>query len=203
MSSLFVSLFLFFTCIFSNGRSRYLLVKLDNGKEHVTEKSVGMSLQFLCIIYTIYIVHFIKWYDLIFFNVFLGFKQEGQDCGLCLCPPTYDAGTCAPGLECKHFNPEIHAEKKHLHIDKPGICVSSVTMVFKQEGEACGVSFRPPTYDAGTCAPGLECKHFNPEIHEEKKHLHVGKPGICVRPGFMFLLNVFHINVNYERKHPI
>ena len=112
------------------------------------------------------------------------FKQEGQDCGVCFSPPTYDAGTCAPGLECRHFNPEIHEEKKHLHIDKPGICVRPVTPgpSFKQEGQDCGVCFCPPTYYAGTCAPGLECKHFNPEIHAEKKHLHIVKPGICVRP---------------------
>ena len=69
-----------------------------------------------------------------------------------------------------------------------------VFLAFKQEGQACGLAWRPPTHDAGTCAPGLECKHFNPYEHLEYKHLHVDKPGICVRPGFMFLLNVFHIN---------
>ena len=64
---------------------------------------------------------------------------------------------------------------------------------FKQEGQACGLAWRPPTHDAGTCAPGLECKHFNPFEHLAYKHLHVDKPGICVKPGIMFLLNVFHI----------
>ena len=29
-------------------------------------------------------------------------KQEGEDCGDCYCPPTYTAGTCAPGLKCKY-----------------------------------------------------------------------------------------------------
>ena len=35
-------------------------------------------------------------------NVFEGLKQEGEDCGECYCPPTYNAGTCAPGLICKY-----------------------------------------------------------------------------------------------------
>ena len=48
MPSLFVSLFILFAFIFSNGRSRYLLVKLDNGE------SVGMFLQFISIIHTTY-----------------------------------------------------------------------------------------------------------------------------------------------------
>ena len=42
MSSLFLSFIALLTCIVSNGRSRYLLVKIDDGKEHVTEKSIGM-----------------------------------------------------------------------------------------------------------------------------------------------------------------
>ena len=67
-----------------------------------------------------------------------------------------------------------------------------VFLAFKQEGQGCGLAWRPPTHDAGTCAPGLECKHFNPYEHLEYKHLHVDKPGICVRPGFMFVLNALH-----------
>ena len=30
-------------------------------------------------------------------------KQEGEDCGVCFCPPTYFAGNCAPGLECQRI----------------------------------------------------------------------------------------------------
>ena len=41
-------------------------------------------------------------------------KQEGERCGSCYCPPTYTAGECAPGLECKH-DPMIS--------DAPGKCV--------------------------------------------------------------------------------
>ena len=80
------------------------------------------------------------------------FKQEGQDCGVAFSPPTYYAGTCAPGLECKHFNPEIHAEKKHLHIDKPGICVRPVDPEFNptcaEAGESCKYT---------RCCWGLNC----------------------------------------------
>ena len=42
------------------------------------------------------------------------FKQEGEDCGPCYCPPRYHAGKCAPGLKCKRF-PMVP--------DRPGICV--------------------------------------------------------------------------------
>ena len=78
------------------------------------------------------------------------FKQEGQDCGVCFCSPTYYAGTCAPGLECKHFNPEIHAEKKHLHIDEPGICVRPPKFNPKcaEAGESC---------KSRRCCTGLDC----------------------------------------------
>ena len=47
------------------------------------------------------------------FVVFLGLKQEGESCGSCFCPPTYTAGSCAPGLECKR-DPRIP--------DSPGKC---------------------------------------------------------------------------------
>ena len=41
-------------------------------------------------------------------------KQEGESCGHCLCPPTYNAGTCDKGLKCEH---------DPLIVDAPGKCV--------------------------------------------------------------------------------
>ena len=43
-----------------------------------------------------------------------GLKHEGEDCGSCFCPPTYNAGECAEGLQCIH-NQTI--------ADAPGKCV--------------------------------------------------------------------------------
>ena len=55
MPSLFLSFIVLLTCIVSNGRSRYLLVKIDDGKEHVTEKSIGMFfLQLIPYLYQLY-----------------------------------------------------------------------------------------------------------------------------------------------------
>ena len=42
-------------------------------------------------------------------------RQVGESCGSCYCPPTYNAGKCAPGLTCKPGPPEIS--------DIPGTCV--------------------------------------------------------------------------------
>ena len=41
-SSLFVSLFVVLTCIYSNGNARYLLVDIDDEKERAVEESEGM-----------------------------------------------------------------------------------------------------------------------------------------------------------------
>ena len=43
-------------------------------------------------------------------------RQLGEDCGFCLCPPTYTMGECGPGLECEHDS---------LDQDAPGKCVES------------------------------------------------------------------------------
>ena len=40
-SSLFVSLFVVLTCIYSNGNARYLLVDIDDEKERAVEESEG------------------------------------------------------------------------------------------------------------------------------------------------------------------
>ena len=50
-SSLFVSLFVLLTCIYSNGNARYLLVDIDDEKERAVEESEGM----LCTPYHHYI----------------------------------------------------------------------------------------------------------------------------------------------------
>ena len=40
-SSLFVSLFVVLVCIYPNGNARYLLVNIDDEKEHAVEESEG------------------------------------------------------------------------------------------------------------------------------------------------------------------
>lgn len=49
-------------------------------------------------------------------------KQEGEDCGSCFCPPTYNAGNCAPGLQCKYLHRDIP--------DAAGTCVRLGVMLF-------------------------------------------------------------------------
>jgi len=56
------------------------------------------------------------------------------------------------------------------------VIASSEKQGLKQEGESCGSCFCPPTYTAGSCAPGLECKR-DPRIPDS--------PGKCARPGFL------------------
>ena len=41
-------------------------------------------------------------------------KKEGESCGSCYCPPTWTAGDCAPGLECKY---------NRMNLDAPGKCI--------------------------------------------------------------------------------
>ena len=56
----------------------------------------------------------------------LKLKQLGESCGSCFCPPTYNAGECAPGLECK-YNPQI--------LDAAGKCVASESRTSRQAGK--------------------------------------------------------------------
>ena len=56
----------------------------------------------------------------------LKLKQLGERCGSCFCPPTYNAGKCAPGLECKH-NPQIP--------DAAGKCVAGESRTSRQSGK--------------------------------------------------------------------
>merc|ERR1719361_2687908 len=59
----------------------------------------------------------------------LKLKQLGERCGSCFCPPTYNAGKCAPGLECKH-NPQIP--------DAAGKCVATESRTSRQSEEFDG-----------------------------------------------------------------
>ena len=99
MHSLFVSLFILFTCIFSNGRSRYLLVKLDNGE------SLGML--FTIYIYLLYLFINVSNYfklSIWLWKFVLGDpewtcvgKPCGTPCPLGHCPdcrPGFGAGIC-------------------------------------------------------------------------------------------------------------
>ena len=109
MQSLFVSLFILFTFIFSSVRSRYLLVKLDD----------GMFLQFIYIIYTIYIRFSYSQFfiPLVISITAPGTKQEGEVCGSCFNPDTnFDCGKCIDGLEC------VKDSRSELLQDLPSRC---------------------------------------------------------------------------------
>jgi secreted trypsin-like serine protease len=60
-------------------------------------------------------------------------KQEGESCGSCMCPPTYTAGTCEPGLECI---------KNPLIADAPGVCTSIYGGTIAPGDCKCGVPNR-------------------------------------------------------------
>ena len=112
MQSLFVSLFILFTFIFSNGRSRYLLVKLDDG-----------------MFFTIYIYHlYYPYVSSVGFLIHSFYpisnsitaprtKQEGEVCGSCFNANTnFDCGKCIVGLEC------VKDSRSELIPDLPSRC---------------------------------------------------------------------------------
>ena len=116
MQSLFVSLFILFTFIFSNGRSRYLLVKLDN------EESEGMFFTKLYLSFILlkgicrfsYSQFFIP---LVISFTATGTKQEGEVCGSCFSADTnFDCGKCIDGLEC------VKDPRNELLPDVPSRC---------------------------------------------------------------------------------
>jgi len=84
---------------------------------------------------------------------------------------TYSNACSLKGASC---NPG----RNGLKVAHLGECVEETTEtaqeVLKGEGERCGSCYCPPTYTAGECAPGLECKH-DPMIPDAA--------GECVRPG--------------------
>ena len=74
-----------------------------------------------------------------------------------------------------------------MHFLKPYTHISSTFLGLKQEGEECGSCFCPPTYNAGNCAPGLECKHLHRDTPDA--------PGTCVRPGVILFFHCYHMDV--------
>ena len=54
---------------------------------------------FLCLIVFVTLTHYNSFIEQ---TTEIALKQEGESCGDCMCPPTFTAGDCAPGLECKH-----------------------------------------------------------------------------------------------------
>ena len=91
--SLFVSHFILLTFIFSNGRSRYLLVRLDNGE------NLGMF--FTIDVYYLYYLYSIV--ELVFYlsdHTFLGcvpgsrVPSQYDGCNTCLCGEDGSIGSC-------------------------------------------------------------------------------------------------------------
>ena len=58
----------------------------------------------------------------------------------------------------------------------------------KQEGEDCGECYCPPTYNAGTCTPGLICKYDD---------MIPDAAGTCVKPGKMWISHQYHTHKKY------
>ena len=137
-------------------------------------------------------------------------KQEGEDCGECYCPPTYNAGTCAPGLICKHDDtiPDLAGtcvrsgsiylsilraeKKKHLKYSRQKITILNIFVLhiaYSKDCE-CKDSFLSPSY--WTCIQKCNEPKQRTAIGSDGKYKHFLVPSIiqkkCSERQIYFLI---------------